>query len=293
MGLYVNWPVASAVLISTIGISACSRILAFYRNQIRLRGLARTKQLEETIRAHEATIQARDKDLRLEKATRERDASSILSATEALHDLIHVCTREARELREAYEDLSGAKANLEEAIASILAKQAHFFTAALSRTVSVFRPLVETENGAPVRLWSALRRVQYDGKRIEYVTFAREGEFHPDRDLTSEAMAYGKGHPQLVRDAYNNGVEAVIRQPSDDGEIPLENYKFEENESMLIAGIPLFDGERIEVPMLLYVNCSAGSAFAEHHKPYMKCCADTLSTLINSFLGGEALVQIS
>jgi len=277
---YVSWPLAVAAFVLAGSLFGSSWIIQFYVRQIWKAEQSKRTELESKIKQSQRAASA--------------IAGSRHRAADNLHLFIHQTRDLACEMKRQYEALyySGDDPKAQLIATGETAKR--FFDTILNRIVAVFRPLVDSNGPNPVAIWAALREIKEVNGRNVYVTFARAGDYNPNREATSEPVSEDEGLPKKLREFHRAGKGIVIVPKGKPGEYwkPMRNDERAEDESV-VAGPIILKGvstDRDEMPMILYLNSPSQHVFQRHHEPYMKCCTDTVSMAFNIL--AEILLEV-
>lgn len=276
---FVDWKLASGVLIAGISIAGSSWLIQFYRKQLLQREKQREAEFAAAKEAREVTVVNREATIAQLKGELERVKGSHQAVIEGMHRLIESTRIEARNLYVKYKEFSKAKGKQRKEILSEARELGQsFLLEALEGLINIFRPLIPPVGGAPVKLWAAVR--QHNPETGTYVTTARHGEYTKVREFTTEGIPAHRDLPNLIRVTYNtDGAGIVIIDPTHETYDKKENDRFKDNLSMMAGPIIIGD----EMPMFIVLNSPTQDIFHDGLKPYMKCCTSYLSECIRSW----------
>lgn len=213
--------------------------------------------------------------------------ANTIAAVDALHLFIHTCRDSVIELKNRYAAISTHAADERERVQEAQDIAKRFFEDVLERMIDVFRPLVPSVvEGCPVNLWTAMREVRKINGKNCYVTFVRRGAHNPDRDISSEAVPEDMGLPKALRQAYKNGTGILIIPAEKPNMLwtSMRNDARKEDLSIMAAPIILKTTDPWQMAMILYLNSPTAGVLDDSLKPYIKCCADLLSTVLNALI---------
>ncbi|MHC4122518.1 MAG: hypothetical protein ACYSSI_03015 [Planctomycetota bacterium] len=246
----------------------------------------RNEVFEQEIQKLKAEKVERDRTVELRelkiKELNEKERRAI-EAIRSLWSFIQLSRVQNEKVLERCEDL---KYRLEKNnLHIVIGKQAPlqpFLQDSINRILQLFQILLP-EN----KLWAAFRQRRY-GKLV-YKTVVRAGDHHPNRDNCTEDIPEGRSIPNMLHDEYNKtGFPVIITNPDDQNYDPVEGDKFQENNSILAAGIIINTRKGsgdiyAEMPLWFVVNSPEKNVFFEELKFYALCCACYLSELASTW----------
>jgi hypothetical protein len=269
-GFRQDWILFVSVLLVFLAFEGMSGWLWWHRKQVRQR-----------LDMDRASFAVREQALRSEMRSQR---GSQIAAIDALHFFIHSCRDSTTELKKRFSAICDHSKEPQQRLEESRDSATRFFQEVLGRMLDVFRPLIPAGKDGPVPLWAAIRQIQNISGKNCFVSIARQGEVNPDRCHTSEPIPENEGLPKALREAYDNGKGILIIPKEREGSLwrATPNDGRNEDLSVMAAPIVLKTEEPWPMVMILYLNSSVENAFADELKPYMKCCADTLSTVLNA-----------
>ncbi len=139
-----------------------------------------------------------------------------------------------------------------------------------------------------------MREVRQGSAGNEYVTFVRAGEYNPNREAVSEPVSENEGLPKALRDLHARGRGIIIVPSEKPADIWRPMRADERREDMSVMAGPIIlkgapkSGE--QMPMVLYLNSPTPDVFGSDLEPYMKCCTDSISLVLNTL--AEIILEV-
>lgn len=275
---FIDWKLASGVLIGGTSLSGSSWLIQFYRKQLLQRDKQREKEFAAAREAREAVVVNREITIERLKFELKHVEGSHGAVINAMHRFIESTRIESRKLYDEYEKLSRKRQITKEALSKIRELGNSFLLEALEGLINIFRPLLPTVDGVPTELWAAFR--QHNPTTNSYDTVARHGEYTKVREYSTETIPGNRSIPKLLRKTYNeDSAGIVVLSPDHPDYDKIDNDKYKENLSIM-AG-PIIIGS--EMPLFVVLNSPRKNVFHDGLKPYMKCCTSFLSECIRSW----------
>ena len=286
-----RWELAAGVCFGAICLAVCAWALKLYRDQVHEREGIQQSEFNAALEAREATIAKGETELEQKEQEFHGYWQGVSNAITALHTFIHICRDEAVALQEGYDRLwDGTERDRGQLLTELRDMGKRFLERAMGRMLDVFQPLAYLAHGEPVVIWAAIREIRPAPGFNEYHTSIRAGAYNPKRVGRTEPIAEHTGIPLLLREAYLEGGGIVILRPDDPRRPKIYNDTWGENKSIMAGPIICLRKDIPQMPMYVALNSPKNGAFEKSMKPYLRCCTDCLSAVMNSF--PEILIEI-